>query len=55
MANTRIMVLIHWQVEGIVEVFVDGSVTIGPGNHPGKRVIANAIDILRTISRATAY
>jgi hypothetical protein len=53
--NARIMMPIHWQMEIVVELIVEGCVTTGPSSHLGKRVIASAIEIFRTISITRVY
>ena len=55
MVNARIMVPTHWQMEIVVELIVEGSVTIGPSSHLGERVMASAIEIFRTTPITRVY
>ena len=55
MINARIMMPIHWQMEIVIELIVEGCVTIGPSSHLGKRVIASAIEIFGTIYITRVY
>ena len=55
MVNARIMVPTYWQMGIVVELIVEGCVTIGPSSHLGKRVIASAIKIFRTTSITRVY
>ena len=49
------MVPIHRQMEIVVELIVEGCVTIGPSSHLGKRVIASAIEMFKTTSITRVY